>query len=100
MANREEQERSLGKLEAEGGAEADIDEGKASEAASAALAPSQAAESDEEKQRLARLAAVKVNKEDIEFLHEHFEMEKADAKRKLQEADGDVTTAARALLAQ
>merc|ERR1712188_162906 len=101
MANREEQERNLGRLDGDETAAVSIDEGRASEAASSALSAATTNSNDSEKKRMAELAKVKVNKEDIKYLMDEFEIKaQATALLALQEAGGDVLLAAQRLLAQ
>lgn len=64
----------------------------------AALASSQKASKEAQMQREKELAAVKVNKEDIDVIASEFEMDKKAAERRLRENGGDLEKALHALL--
>ena len=64
----------------------------------AALASSQAADKEAQRQRERELATVKISKEDIDVVALAFEMDKKAAERKLRECGGSLLEALKACL--
>ncbi|DAZ94513.1 TPA: hypothetical protein N0F65_011866 [Lagenidium giganteum] len=78
--------------------EKQLDEGKMKEAF-LALHKQEEADKEAERKREKLLAAVKVNKADVELVAREMELTVQQADRKLREADGDVVKCLKALIA-